>query len=55
MKISDELFFNIVKDWEKKDVSTEEKGRLIKIYLKEKKISQRINKEYIPFLLSNSC
>jgi transcriptional regulator with XRE-family HTH domain len=41
MKISDELFFNIVKDWEKKDVSTEEKGRLIKAYLKEKKISQR--------------
>jgi len=41
MKISDELFFNIVKDWEKKEVTTEEKGKLISIYLKEKKISQR--------------
>jgi transcriptional regulator with XRE-family HTH domain len=39
--ISDELFFNIVKDWEKKEVSTKEKGLILKAYLKEKKISQR--------------
>lgn len=41
MIVSDDLFFNIVKDWEKKDISTEEKGRFIKVFLEENKISQR--------------
>ncbi len=41
MIISNDLFFNIVKDWEKRDVSTAEKGKFIQEYLSEKNISQR--------------
>lgn len=41
MNISEDLFFNIVKDWEKKDISSEEKGRFVKEYIEENKISER--------------
>lgn len=41
MIVSDDLFFNVVKDWEKRDISSEEKGRFVSAFLEEKKISMR--------------
>lgn len=41
MNVSEDLFFNIVKDWEKRDITSEEKGRFVSAYLEENKISQR--------------
>lgn len=41
MNISDELFFNIVKDWEKRNISSEEKGLLIKQFMVERKLTLR--------------
>lgn len=41
MIISDELFFNVVKDWEKKTISNEEKGLFIKAFMTEKNLSER--------------
>lgn len=41
MIISDDLFFNVVQDFKKKDVSITDRGNLIKVYLKEKGISER--------------
>lgn len=41
MNISDDLAFNIVKDWEKRSITPEEKSEFLKEYLKITKISQR--------------
>lgn len=41
MEISEELAFNIVQDWKKKDISLEEKSKFLKSLLKELKVSQR--------------
>lgn len=39
--ISDDLFFNIVKDFEKKNITTEDKGKFIQSFLDKNNISQR--------------
>ena len=41
MNISDDLFYNIVQDLRKKELSTAEKGELVKAYLVEHKVSER--------------
>lgn len=41
MDMSEELFFNVVKDFEKKFISNEEKGEFVNAFLKEHKMSQR--------------
>jgi len=41
MEISEDILFNVFKDWEKKDILPEQKSVLLKSYLNEKKISQR--------------
>lgn len=47
MEITEELFFNIIKDWEKKEIRPEEKGRLIRIYKEETGKSYRdLEKEF---------
>lgn len=39
--ISQELFYNIVNDWKKKEVSLSEKSKFLKAYLNETGMSQR--------------
>lgn len=39
--VSEDLFFNVVKDWEKRDVSSDDKAKFLNSYLSEFKISQR--------------
>lgn len=41
MEISNELIYNIVQDWKKKDITAEEKSKILKTILQEQKISQR--------------
>jgi transposase-like protein len=41
MIINDDFAFNIIKDWEKKDISPENKRDFLKSLLEEKDISQR--------------
>ncbi|MGV8169213.1 MAG: hypothetical protein ACP5N3_04120 [Candidatus Nanoarchaeia archaeon] len=39
--LPDELVFNIVKDWEKRNISPELKSKFLMAYLEKEKISQR--------------
>lgn len=41
MIVSEDVLFNVLKDWQKRDISPYDKGVLIQAYLFEKKISQR--------------
>lgn len=41
VSISEDLFFNIVKDWEKRQITLEEKSLLLQEYLKQTGLSQR--------------
>lgn len=41
MKLEDDLVFNIVQDWKKREISAEQKQKFIKAILEERDISQR--------------
>lgn len=41
MNISEDLFFNIVQDWKKREISSEEKSIILKSYLKSSNLSER--------------
>jgi transcriptional regulator with XRE-family HTH domain len=41
MEIDDEIFYNIVQDFKKKNITTKQKGELIKAYIEENNISAR--------------
>ncbi len=41
MQISNELCFNIIQDWKKKDITPEEKKVFLEAYMKENKVGLR--------------
>lgn len=41
MEINENVMFNILKDWQKRDISPYDKGVMIKAYIEENNISQR--------------